>query len=214
LGAGKSTVTVNEDMIKDVLSSTSQTSPSAAPPSQANTGQPNSSEVPSPSNNTTPQATEQTETTPSEGNSTSKTIAKNIPLTQNGAPSWNDTIAMQYQLHQEGKYTGPIDGDYSKVQAVLTKDYANKALISDPSKLKNLGRMYSIGSIDGQVKKIQEFLKANGSPDITVDGEYGPGTAAAVSKFQEANGLLADGIWGPTTFTKASSGDKLNFSYR
>jgi len=37
---------------------------------------------------------------------------------------------------------------------------------------------------------------------VDTDGVYGDGTAAAVAKFQKANGLTADGIIGPQTWTK------------
>jgi peptidoglycan hydrolase-like protein with peptidoglycan-binding domain len=37
---------------------------------------------------------------------------------------------------------------------------------------------------------------------ISADGVFGPQTAAAVKKFQAANGLKADGIVGPQTWAK------------
>jgi peptidoglycan hydrolase-like protein with peptidoglycan-binding domain len=37
---------------------------------------------------------------------------------------------------------------------------------------------------------------------IAADGDFGPGTELAVKKWQEANGLTADGIVGPKTLAK------------
>ena len=50
------------------------------------------------------------------------------------------------------------------------------------------------GSKGESVKTLQEFLK------ITVDGDFGPKTEAAVKSWQAAHGLLADGIVGKNTW--------------
>jgi hypothetical protein len=50
------------------------------------------------------------------------------------------------------------------------------------------------GDKGNAVKDLQEFL------EITADGDFGPGTEAAVKKWQAENGLVADGIVGPKTW--------------
>lgn len=55
------------------------------------------------------------------------------------------------------------------------------------------------GSSGPQVKKIQNRLKELGFDPGKVDGQFGPGTEAALMAFQKSEGLLADGIAGPQT---------------
>ena len=45
-----------------------------------------------------------------------------------------------------------------------------------------------------EVKKLQEFLKAQGFTRNTPDGDFGPGTKKAVEAFQKANELEVTGI--------------------
>ena len=65
-------------------------------------------------------------------------------------------------------------------------------------------REYALGertlreSMEGaDVKLLQEKLKALGYDPGAVDGKYGSGTVTAVTAMQRANGLTADGIYGP-----------------
>jgi GH25 family lysozyme M1 (1,4-beta-N-acetylmuramidase) len=51
------------------------------------------------------------------------------------------------------------------------------------------------------VKTAQGLLKARGY-NVTIDGAYGPATRAAVTAFQHAAALAADGICGPATWTR------------
>jgi putative chitinase len=52
------------------------------------------------------------------------------------------------------------------------------------------------GSKGDDVKKMQAKL------GLTADGDFGPGTEAALKKWQAANGLAADGVAGPKTLAK------------
>jgi putative chitinase len=52
------------------------------------------------------------------------------------------------------------------------------------------------GSKGDMVKKMQAKL------GLTADGDFGPGTEAALKKWQSANGLTADGVAGSKTMTK------------
>ncbi len=54
------------------------------------------------------------------------------------------------------------------------------------------------GSSGPKVEALQRALNANGA-HLTVDGDYGPATKAAVKSYQASHGLTADGIAGPNT---------------
>jgi putative chitinase len=55
------------------------------------------------------------------------------------------------------------------------------------------------GDKSGSVTLLQTKLNAAGY-QVGTDGDFGPGTDAAVKQFQAAKGLTADGIVGPTTW--------------
>ncbi len=55
------------------------------------------------------------------------------------------------------------------------------------------------GAMGESVAKLQTRLKELGYYTGTVDSQFGPGTRAAVTAFQQQNGLTADGIVGPAT---------------
>jgi peptidoglycan hydrolase-like protein with peptidoglycan-binding domain len=54
------------------------------------------------------------------------------------------------------------------------------------------------GEVDGCVTELQELLNKQGA-GLTVDGDFGPATLAAVESYQSAHGLSVDGIVGPNT---------------
>lgn len=54
------------------------------------------------------------------------------------------------------------------------------------------------GEVDGCVSELQTLLNSHGA-SIAVDGNFGPGTLAAVKTFQAGHGLSVDGIVGPLT---------------
>ncbi len=49
------------------------------------------------------------------------------------------------------------------------------------------------------VTDLQTSLQARGFPPGTIDGQFGPGTEAAVIAFQKSEGLVPDGVVGPRT---------------
>ena len=66
---------------------------------------------------------------------------------------------------------------------------------------------YKKGSSGQKVTEIQQKLKDWGYYSGAVDGVYGSGTEAAVKKFQQKNGLTADGKVGPSTLSALGISD-------
>ncbi|GAA2349243.1 hypothetical protein GCM10009854_28550 [Saccharopolyspora halophila] len=66
------------------------------------------------------------------------------------------------------------------------------------------GRTLSRGASGDDVRNLQ--IRVAGYPGrgarLAIDGQYGPATEAAVTRFQRAYGLAADGIAGEATFAK------------
>lgn len=62
------------------------------------------------------------------------------------------------------------------------------------------------GSVGPQVKALQLLLNEQGHPVGEADGSFGPATAGAVTSFQAAHGLTADGIVGPATWAALQAG--------
>jgi zinc D-Ala-D-Ala carboxypeptidase len=65
-------------------------------------------------------------------------------------------------------------------------------------------RTLSEGASGEDVRQLQ--IRVSGYPGygavLALDGSFGPATKAAVTRFQQAYGLAADGIAGPATFSK------------
>lgn len=55
------------------------------------------------------------------------------------------------------------------------------------------------GAKGAAVKQLQRALKSVGYSAGAIDGSYGPSTESAVKRFQQAHGLVADGIAGTKT---------------
>ncbi|EPZ41812.1 MULTISPECIES: peptidoglycan-binding protein [Alicyclobacillus] len=58
------------------------------------------------------------------------------------------------------------------------------------------------GSSGSGVSKVQRYLNQQIGAGLTVDGQYGPATAAAVKKFEAKHGLKQDGVWSFAMWTK------------
>ena len=66
------------------------------------------------------------------------------------------------------------------------------------------------GDTGDAVKKLQRALKNRGYYSGSIDGAYGSSTVAAVTAFQQRNGLRVDGAAGPSTQTALYGSDALD----
>lgn len=80
---------------------------------------------------------------------------------------------------------------YARAMAAMGGKITAPAAAAAPS-----GGTLRRGSKGEEVKKMQAKL------GLAADGDFGPGTEAALKKWQAANGLTADGVAGPKTLAK------------
>ena len=66
------------------------------------------------------------------------------------------------------------------------------------------------GSAGDRVKSLQKFLNWYGKYNLAIDGKYGSKTASALKKFQKAEGIASDGIYGKNSHAKAKAYKKVN----
>jgi GH24 family phage-related lysozyme (muramidase) len=118
------------------------------------------------------------------------------------------------KFHKEGLTTHDCPGHLvtkiwfiPKVKAAMTGNpfYPEKLTSTEklgvkPTPVKRERSTIRKGSSGGDVPVLQLALRATGVY-ILADGDFGPKTEALVKAFQKAQGLVADGIVGPKTWT-------------
>lgn len=80
--------------------------------------------------------------------------------------------------------------------------YKHQTLINELNKLITDRVNMKLGSKGTRVGTVQKFLNIYNKTNIKVDNTYGESVKKAVSVFQKAEGLTADGNAGATTFQK------------
>lgn len=132
-----------------------------------------------------------------------KDSAPSLPVDRNGHNLWTDWTFWQYSdganphpLSTDG--AGHVDRDrFNGDDAAMRSLWLGAGVQPAPSTPPVVAIPTSIlrqGSTGGDVRTLQQKL------GITVDGNFGPGTRAAVVAFQNAHGLTADSIVGPGTW--------------
>lgn len=146
----------------------------------------------------------------------------------------SQVTGLQQQLRVAGFYNGPITGFYGELtQAAVRRFQQARGLavdgIAGSNTLAALNGMSSGGSGGGSslptgvllkrgsrgttVTQLQKTLAAKGFFSGPATGYYGSLTEAAVRRFQQTRGLLADGVAGPSTIAalKGTSSDGSGF---
>jgi murein DD-endopeptidase MepM/ murein hydrolase activator NlpD len=130
-----------------------------------------------------------------------------------------DVAALQVALRAKGAYAGTVDGvpGPSTTNAVV-RFQKRVGLAADgvagPRTRRALGRLGApllgsrtlrLNAVGADVAALQFALAWQGAPSGPFDGRFGPRLQAALRRFQEARGLLADGIAGATTLAALRS---------
>jgi len=131
-------------------------------------------------------------------------VARGEKLAVDGVqgPATTEAIKRYQTFLRSYGYTGAIDGSWGNgTQAAHDKYYA---VLHAPAPAPAAGRpVVKRGSTGQPVKDVQWRLRTNYplyAGTLSVDGDFGPATEAAVKEFQRRSGLTADGIVGPATY--------------
>lgn len=120
---------------------------------------------------------------------------------------------LQVALQARGLYRGSIDGIAGPLTARGVRDFQRSAGLevdglAGPRTRRALGRLgrplfgtrtLARGAIGWDVSVLQFLLARRGAAPPRLNGNFGPGTRAAVLRFQRRAGLAEDGIVGPAT---------------
>jgi murein DD-endopeptidase MepM/ murein hydrolase activator NlpD len=129
---------------------------------------------------------------------------------QQAAASSASVAALQAALKYRGLYPIAVDGvrgpfttrgvrRFQRRKRLLVDGIAGPQTKRAIGRRKLGARMLQRGNRGWDVAALQFRLQKHGFPPGGVDGVFGPGTTDAVTSFQSANGLGADGIAGPAT---------------
>ena len=120
--------------------------------------------------------------------------------TCSGISPYKEAVIFQYtsNMHLKG-YDGDLDADvfYGSEDdfRALASVRKERDMVDVSTKLPRLAQ----GSKGAAVKVLQTILNSDGA-GLSVDGSFGPKTAAAVKEFQKKHGLAADAIVGRKTW--------------
>lgn len=131
-----------------------------------------------------------------------------------------DVEELQIRLRELG-YMDEVTGHFGEITVEAVKKFQelNKLTVDGKVGSKTRELLYSedananfhkYGEKSDEIKTYQERLKKLGYLTTTPDGTYGKDTVAAVKRFQEINGLIADGFLGYNTIKLMESSSALS----
>jgi peptidoglycan hydrolase-like protein with peptidoglycan-binding domain len=115
----------------------------------------------------------------------------------------------QKALTVEAKQAGATVEEVEQAARVQRQSEAAdlKQAAADAS-TRTAGAVLRRGDAGPAVQELQRELKAAGFYQGNIDGDYGPKTETAVRAFQEAKGLQADGVMGPSSRKALAAAEK------
>lgn len=114
------------------------------------------------------------------------------PQAEEGEEDVIDPVVVQEFEPEEPVEEEPESPDSLSEEETLLRDELQD-LITDDIYMRE-------GSRGTRVGTVQRFLNLYLETESSVDNQYGPGTRERVRKFQEEEGLMADGLAGPSTY--------------
>jgi hypothetical protein len=124
--------------------------------------------------------------------------------------------AAQCLLTHQGYFTGSVNGTYGTDTAAAVSAFQTAKALPVTGTVNShtwtallaAGSQPSLenGSTGVDVERLQSALTAALGQTITIDGDFGSGTEAAVKSYQTAAGLSSDGEVGPLTWTALQAG--------
>ncbi len=131
------------------------------------------------------------------------------PATEAAVKAYQRASKLSVTGRADSKTIQSLFGKLSETTAKTDPRMAGISRISD-IKVPNTSRP---GNANSHVKALQQALKIKGYYKAPIDSSYGKQTAEAVTRYQKAVGLEADGIAGFSTIRKLFGKNAANFTY-
>jgi len=123
------------------------------------------------------------------------------PVRQEAVLRLQEKMGNAYVAEHLQAMLAPMGGEYLVQRNGVAVDDIEGDPTAPPDPGTSIHPTVRSGSTGAAVEELQQKLNADGaSPELVVDGIFGPLTRAAVVEFQQNYGLLVDGIVGPQTW--------------